>query len=107
MDPITTTRGLRIVRPETKIPVFITSVKEHKKKFKLLKPSYFLPLGWGGVLNFLAPLIVHQKKKSTRAFYYEINNTLIFSHNPYSLLCTSSSQEGRCVCVIPKKGDQP
>lgn len=52
----------------TKLPVFITSVKEYKKKFKLLKPSYFLPLGWGGALNFLAPLIVHPKKKKNQSF---------------------------------------
>lgn len=47
LDPITLTGGLSIVRPKMEGSfVLIISVREQKKKFKLLSPSYILPR-WG------------------------------------------------------------
>lgn len=83
MDPITLTGGLSIVRPKMEESfVLIISVREHKKKFKLLSPSYILPLcgGGGGLRNgggeswitfpgSFSCLSRRLKKKSTRPFF--------------------------------------
>lgn len=50
MDPITLMGGLSIVRPKMEESfVLMISVREHKNKFKLLSPSYLLPLCRGRV----------------------------------------------------------